>query len=243
MSNKNGIKIPIWMPNQYYEGTDEHARPKRITFYPGYTALIGPNGAGKSTYLRQVIDYAKINHLEYFEFGATDENDHFSKGAAMCSGNMSYLAAMMSSSEGEVIMHRTGALASTIGNKVRLLKAKGYKGPFFICMDSLDSGMSYDKLYIIRRDLINLILNAEKFSGIDFYIICAVNDWEMVRDATQLNVITGKYVKIRTYESFRNFVFKNSKEELEDGEWKKAIPKIEGTESCSPEDDHRAEDH
>ena len=51
MSNTNGIKIPIWMPDQYYEGTDEHAKPKRITFYPGYTALIGPIGAGKSTYL------------------------------------------------------------------------------------------------------------------------------------------------------------------------------------------------
>ena len=227
------IKIRIWKPKYYY-GDAINGRPRAVEFFPGYTTLIGPNGSGKTTYLRQIQEFCRKHEYECLYFGATDDTDRYGKSNALLTGNISYLSGLICSSEGERIMQRTGALANRAGSWYKEIKAKNYKGPTFILIDSIDSGMSLDKLYVFRRDFVNFIIEFQKQQGnSELYIICAVNDWELIHDSRQLNVCTNRYMSIKTYESFRNFVFRNSKEELEDGEWKKKhSPKTEAVESC-----------
>ena len=110
---------------------------------------------------------------------------------------------------------------------MKKMRDENYKGPVFILLDSIDSGMSIDKLFVFRRDLIDFILLIEKqLDNGQLYIINAANDWELIREADQVNVLTGKHMDIRTYESYRNFVFKNSKEDRDLGglKWAENTP-------------------
>ena len=228
------IKIPIWLPDKYYGEIDGTSKGKRyVTFEPGYTVLIGPNGSGKSTYIKQIEhDFCREHKYKCIKFGGRDEHDIFSRSAYFMSGDVSFLAESMCSSEGENIMLRIGKLASYIGANMKKMRDENYKGPVFILLDSIDSGMSIDKLFVFRRDLIDFILLIEKQLGNDqLYIINAANDWELIREADQVNVLTGKHMNIRTYESYRNFVFKNSKEDIPNGQWKKKFSEIERYES------------
>ena len=239
------IKIPIWLPDKYYGEDDGTGKGKRyVTFEPGYTVLIGPNGSGKSTYIKQITyEFTRQNQYKSIMFGGRDEHDRFSRSSSLMNGDLSFLANSFMSSEGENIMLRINRLASYVGQNMRKMREEKYNGPAFLLLDSIDSGMSIDKLFVFRRDFIDFIIQIEKQLGNDhLYVINAANDWELIREADQVNVLTGKHMNIRTYESYRNFVFKNSKEDIPNGQWKKKFSEIQRDESCSTESSNRAED-
>ena len=245
MTITSTITIPIWLPSKYYGEADGTVKGKRyVDFEPGYTVLIGPNGSGKSTYIKQIqYDFCREHEYPVIKFGGRDEHDRFSRSASLMNGDFEFLAGSMLSSEGENIMLRTSRLASYVGSQMRELRSKLYKGPVFILLDSIDSGMSMDKLFVFRRDFIDFIILMEKQLGNDqLYIINAANDWELIREADQINVLTGKHMNIKTYESYRNFVFKNSKEDIPNGQWKKRFSEIQRDESCSSACDNGTED-
>lgn len=172
---------------------------------PGYIPLVGPNGAGKTTLLRQLREkFEKHINFKVFKYNNYSEGgkEAMQKQLA-CSSSMSYLATLATSSEGEQIAMNFGQECKKLGQAVAECKTEGKN--LLVLLDAIDSGTSIDRLkdYI---SLFDMVANDCVKSGLDCYILVAVNSYELVKDRLCKDVRTGKDVTFKSYEDYANFI-------------------------------------
>ena len=182
---------------------------KDFILIPGVTSLVGCNGSGKSTFINDfLIPHLKNHDIEYVTW-----NDRQNGGYNLMDkflnfdNNLSGLATMVLSSEGERIVQGLGDILPKIGKGVRSNAGKS----FVIAFDAIDSGMSVDEIIEIRNLCFDTILpDAEKY-GTALYIIIAANNYEWCNDSRMHNIdiITGKSMEIKSYEDFKAAILKS----------------------------------
>lgn len=172
-----------------------------LTIQPGYTALVGPNGAGKSTLLHQIREFASKEGIQVFNYNNLFDGGHNAIQKHHDEGNMKMMAELATSSEGEQVSINFGQAVKAIGNGVR--KHIQDKTPFFILLDSLDSGASIDRDREVRS-LFNMIHQDIKDNPI--YLVASVNAYELAKDADCVDVRTGKHIKFNSYEQYADFI-------------------------------------
>lgn len=195
----------------YYEEDVQLYDKGTIEIKPGITCLVGCNGAGKTTLLHQIANTLEDENIPFFEYNNLEELKLGSmKQKLFVQGDPSYLATSIMSSEGENIILNLGILASKIGRFANLHKDDK---EIWILLDAVDSGLSIDSIVSLKLDLLNTILeyNQDK----DVYIVVSGNNFEIAKDAMCFNVITGKYVQIKTYETFRKIILKSAERKAE----------------------------
>lgn len=228
------MEFSIWLPKHYYGNTesDKRIKPKKVVINPGYTALVGPNGSGKTTFLKQIADKCREENYQVVYYDNSVDGGGNSMQRALMSSQLDLLAQMALGSEGEGIYANICELASKIG--LACHNARGEK-PVFILMDGIDSGMSIDKIQVVKKHLIDFAINIEKQNGNDqLYFICTANNYELAKGAAQLSVCSAKYVNLDSYSKFSRFVIANSQHKEELGyATKKAVSKTKGTKSGS----------
>lgn len=208
----------------------------KITFTPGVTVLVGCNGIGKTTMLKQIEQSLKNDEIPCIMFNNLTEGGHNAISEASFNSNFGFMAAAIQSSEGENIVMNIENLAARLGHFVKegddpkkckhkeiiktlskmrgeVIEEKEILKERWVLLDAVDSGLSVDNIVDLKEQLFNTML---KYNfGNDIYIIISANEYEMARGEQCFDVYNGKYVKIKDYEEYRDFVLKSK-------EWKNA---------------------
>lgn len=187
-----------------YDEKDYIYKRSSITLNPGVTVLVGCNGAGKTTLLRTIRRQLDKEEVPFIEYDNLHDGGTNSKSAALFYGNINLAAGLMQSSEGEQISINIGTTASKIGKFVRENRDKP---ELWILLDAIDSGLSIDNVREIKEGLFATILDDNPNS--DVYIIVSANEYEMCIGMNCFDVVNGKYINIKSYNSFAKAVLRS----------------------------------
>lgn len=204
--NEETKEITFKIYNTPY-GEPMYNLPKEsISFKPGLTCLVGCNGYGKSTILNRIREI-QWNDNEDFEL--VEINDKCFGGnvlmqKTMLAGDVRTSATMFQSSEGEKIIIYLGEALSSLKKKINDNKKKA----FVITIDSIDSGLSIDKIGLVKDILINYVAKEAP----NVYIILAAVSYEFTKDTMCIDCHNGKEVKFRLgYDSYAKFIKQTAK--------------------------------
>lgn len=178
---------------------------KTVTFNPGLTALIGCNGSGKTTLMSLIKDALRNDKntllLSY--------NDRFEGGSNLMEAlafrdDMSGVASMFMSSEGERIIRGVGYFAQGIRKRIQ----KAHPEEIWILLDAVGSGLSIDGIQDVKA-LAKAVI--EDNQGTDVYFVVSTNEYEFSVDADNIDVTTFKHMQFKNYEEYRDYILKTAK--------------------------------
>ena len=212
---------------RYYDERIMYKKSK-VTIEPGVTVLIGCNGAGKSTLQQIMKDQLKSEQIEYLSFDNLKQGGDRAMSGAAFYNNFDLMASMVCSSEGENIRINLLNVAKNIGGYLkdgednssfskRLIKIfkedeeeKVQSDERWLFFDAVDSGYSIDNV-IEFKELLEIIMEDFKDSGLDLYIVVTANEYEMCINEPCLSVIDLKYVNINSYDEYKKFILESRK--------------------------------
>lgn len=177
-----------------------------LTLRPGYNSLIGPNGAGKTTLLCQLAETGRARGCRVFEYSNYTDGGNKAMQTNLFAGDVRTVALAATSSEGQQISLNLGDAAEKLHAEVQDTIRDGK--PLLVLMDSLDSGLSIDKL----DDVMGLFRLVEKDADVQpggakhpVYIAVAANSYELARFGA-IDVRTGKPVSFGDYGDYARFI-------------------------------------
>lgn len=177
----------------------------KITLETGVTVLVGCNGSGKSTFIKQIKDQLGQAGFNPISYDNLNDGNVTAKSRAGWVGDMTLLATLMTSSEGEQIVANLGTVARSIGSFVS--KHREELDEIWIFLDAIDSGTSIDNIVDIKEYLFKTIL--EDNQNKDVYIIVSANEYEMCNGEKCFDVTNGRYREFKTYNAYKNFILKS----------------------------------
>lgn len=213
----------------YYYENEKIFEKGTITIEPGITVLVGCNGAGKTTLLKQIESNLKKEDIPCLHFDNLHDGGSNSISKALYEGNLSFAANSWESSEGENIFLNITNIIGRIGDFIRTgedntssnrlakvfekarVNNEEYKKEIsnerWLLFDAIDSGMSVDSVVELREKIFDMILKNN--FGKEIYIVVSANEYEMCRCAKCFDVISGKYVSIKSYDKYRKIILKS----------------------------------
>lgn len=212
------MELKVWSNPVY---TNNDFTPISVNFQPGITMLIGSNGVGKSTLLKQIDSIFNKGSWETIEFNDEVRNEYacylysneyeekYTKQSWLEGDNtLHQLASTFANSEGQDMWDYLYYKLPDIGNAVRVSKEKELKG-IFILLDGLDSGLSLDKLYKLKTDLLDFIIEEETTPDFKVYLICSANSYEFIEGYNCVEVTDKqRNLTFKNYEEFKSYFLK-----------------------------------
>lgn len=194
-----------------------------IEINPGITILIGCNGAGKTTLLHTFESQLKANNIPVLYHDNLTNGGSNSVSKHMFEGNIELGALLLTSSEGESIMHNIGDLAANLRGFIKtgelnnrisrlvksLRKASGdpeeeiCSNERWILLDAVDSGLSIDHV-VELKNFFNVVL--EDANDKEIYIVASANEYELAAGNPCFDVAKSKYVDIKSYDDFKKVI-------------------------------------
>jgi len=187
-----------------YEAKVKLYKKSTINFKPGLTVLVGCNGCGKSSLIKEISYYLKDISTPFFIYDNEKNDRARAISKAICYGDASCSATLMSSSEGEVILVNMGNCAKEIG---KFTKENCNEKEIWILLDAIDSGLSIDNIIDMKRYLFETIIkyNPDK----DVYIIVSSNTYEMCNGENCFDIYNGKYIQFNNYDEYKQFILES----------------------------------
>ena len=204
------FKIPT---NPYERGDSGKIYMKSdVVIKSGITVLVGCNGSGKTTFLNLIEDTLKQDSdVAVLHYDNLREGGDRAKESAGWHDNLSLLATLIQSSEGEQIVTNLGNTARKIGAFVR--KYANNRKEIWVLLDALDSGLSVDNIDSVKTDLFDVIIeDFKQRESCDIYIIVSANSYEFCRNSNCFDVRTGEYIQFSDYEDYRKFIFQSAED-------------------------------
>lgn len=188
------------------------------TFYPynklgfeeGITVLAGCNGAGKSTILKNIKRHCKKNNIDCVQFDNLQNGASQTKSKAGFYGDFETMASLMNCSEGEGIKIAFGEFVKSLREFVRRHTDKKEK---WILIDAIDSGLSIDNILEVK-DFFDFFLQ-DKNPDIKVYIVVSSNAYEVANREDCINVRTGKHIRFKDYEEYKQTILKTAEQRNE----------------------------
>lgn len=178
---------------------------KEVTFNPGLTTLIGCNGSGKTTLMTFMTDkLRKDNDILLLSYNDRFDGQSNLMDVLAFRNDMSGVASMFMSSEGERIIHGVGYFAQGIRKRIQKANPK----EIWILLDAVGSGLSIDGIRNIK-DLARVII--EDNQGTDVYFVVSTNEYEFTVDADNIDVTTFGHKQFKDYDDYRNYILKTAK--------------------------------
>ena len=189
-------------------GDEKLYKKKTINLKKGLTVLVGPNGSGKSTLIKLLKEELRKQNIKFFSF------DNYNEGGSRILSELSFkedfetMAAMLSSSEGQRISETLRVRAPEIGYFVR--KNSDSEKLFFF-FDAVDSGYDIGNIISLKEDLFDTIIEDCRSKGIEAYIICSTNSYELANGEQCFDIREGKYSTFENYDEYRDFILETEK--------------------------------
>lgn len=188
----------------YYIEGENIFNKEIISFKPGVTVLVGCNGYGKSTLLNIIENKLEKNKIKFMKYNNLTDGEYFAKDNALYMRDLTLLANLATSSEGENIYTNIGRFVKNLGEFITNTDDDN----IWILLDAIDSGLSIDNIIEIK-EFFNYLINNEKDKNI--YIIISANSYELAKDERCFDVYNGKYLTFKDYEDYRDFILQSKK--------------------------------
>lgn len=198
----------------YYEEGQMIFKKKTCTLESGITVLVGCNGSGKSTLLKQIAFTLKKDGIPYVFHDAHKDDSQAGMNKALFHNDFSFVAALMTSSEGENVRNMMADVAKEMG---KLTVQNPDAKELWFLFDALDSGLSIDGITEIKTDLFQFVI--ENNPNKDVYIVVSTNSYEFANGERCYDVANCKEVSFKDYSAYRKFILKSR--EQKDGRNKK----------------------
>lgn len=177
---------------------------KEVEFYPGLTTLIGCNGSGKTTLMMLIKEELRHDKdILLLTYNDRSEGQSNLMEALAFRDDMSGVASMFMSSEGERIIRGVGYFARGIRKRIQKANPK----EIWILLDAVGSGLSIDGIQDIK-DLAKAVIEDNR--GTDVYFVVSTNEYEFSIGADNIDVTTFKHVQFKNYEEYRKLILKTS---------------------------------
>ena len=155
--------------------------------------------------LKGLLDKEKITYTSFNNLFDGGEN---ARSWAGYTGDFSFLATAVMSSEGENILMNIGNYAAKIGRAVTSVLTKENK-ELWIFFDAADSGLSIDGIKEIKNRLFSIIKEDCKEKGVEIYIIVSTNAYEFANGEQCFDVYNCKYRTFENYDEYSKFICKS----------------------------------
>jgi GTPase SAR1 family protein len=196
----------------YEEGLRVYKKSK-VQIEEGVTILVGCNGAGKTTLLHEIKRQLEEKEIPVYLYDNYLEGGNSAMDKHMFYGRIDAFVNMAFKSEGEKISANFGYVAGEIGNFVRNTESDSDER--WILLDAIGSGLSIDGIDDIKN-FFRFAIEQEKKdkSNHKLYFIVSTNEYEFCREGDRkcLNVQTGEYVKLKSYDIFRDVILRTAKQ-------------------------------
>ena len=219
--------MEIWLhSNPKY--TKRESIPIKYNINPGITMLIGPNGSGKTTALSQLRSLFSTEHDLVKKWNKLEINDSirdlyssylydnvyeetFTKSTWGATEHIDRVAKTFENSEGQNMYDYLYYKINEIGQAVTKAIKNNRKG-IFLLFDGLDSGLSLDVINIIRKSVLEFIIETEKKrSNIEVYIVCSANSYEFCNNYDCIDVTNQQHITFTNYEDYSKYFIKEDK--------------------------------
>lgn len=216
--------MEIWLhSNPKY--TKRESIPIKYNINPGITMLIGPNGSGKTTVLSQLRSLFSTQNDLVKKWNKLEINDSirdlyssylydnvyeetFTKSTWGATEHIDRVAKTFENSEGQNMYDYLYYKINEIGQAVTKAIKNNRKG-IFLLFDGLDSGLSLDVINIIRKSVLEFIIETEKKrSNLEVYIICSANSYEFCNNYDCIDVTNQKHIVFTNYEDYSKYFIK-----------------------------------
>ena len=158
-----------------------------------------------------MIDALHNTDIPHFHYDNLRDGGSAARSRSMFTGAIEMFATQMQSSEGENILMNLGPyFAAPIR---RMMDDAPDAESYVVLVDSIDSGLSIDKIDEVKVFLTQVLLKDVESKGKSLYIVLSTNSYEFCI-GDQFNcydVYTGQYIDINDYEAYRAFVSKSRK--------------------------------
>ena len=216
--------MEIWLhSNPKY--TKRESIPIKYNINPGITMLIGPNGSGKTTVLSQIRSLFSTQNDLVKKWNQIDKNDNirnlyssylydnvyeetFTKSTWGATEHIDRVAKTFENSEGQNMYDYLYYKINEIGQAVTKAIKNNRKG-IFLLFDGLDSGLSLDVINIIRKSVLEFIIETEKKrSNLEVYIVCSANSYEFCNNYDCIDVTNQQHITFTNYEDYSKYFIK-----------------------------------
>ena len=216
--------MEIWLhSNPKY--TKRESIPIKYDINPGITMLIGPNGSGKTTALSQIRSLFSTQNDLVKKWNQIDKNDSirdlyssylydnvyeetFTKSTWGATEHIDRVAKTFENSEGQNMYDYLYYKINEIGQAVTKAIKNNRKG-IFLLFDGLDSGLSLDVINIIRKSVLEFIIETEMNRSIlEVYIVCSANSYEFCNNYDCIDVTNQKHIVFTNYEYYSKYFIK-----------------------------------
>ena len=216
--------MEIWLhSNPKY--TKRESIPIKYNINPGITMLIGPNGSGKTTVLSQLRSLFSTQNDLVKKWNKLEINDSirdlyssylydnvyeetFTKSTWGATEHIDRVAKTFENSEGQNMYDYLYYKINEIGQAVTKAIKNNRKG-IFLLFDGLDSGLSLDVINIIRKSVLEFIIETEKKrSNLEVYIICSANSYEFCNNYDCIDVTNQKHITFTNYTDYEKYFVK-----------------------------------
>lgn len=178
---------------------------RNITFKKGVTILIGCNGSGKTTLLHY-LKYILHHYNPFVEYSDTKSGRSHSIAGTFNDSDMKNIFSFLTNSEGEHLINN--AIGYMMDMKRFLSQYHDELKQFYLFLDGIDSGTDINTIDFVKDEIFPDLINVAEGYGIDLYIICTANNYELVRNMDCMEVYSGKYKRYDNYEDYRNYILK-----------------------------------
>lgn len=216
--------MEIWLhSNPKY--TKRESIPIKYNINPGITMLIGPNGSGKTTVLSQLRSLFSTQNDLVKKWNKLEINDSirdlyssylydnvyeetFTKSTWGATEHIDRVAKTFENSEGQNMYDYLYYKINEIGQAVTKAIKNNRKG-IFLLFDGLDSGLSLDVINIIRKSVLEFIIETEKKrSNLEVYIVCSANSYEFCNNYDCIDVTNQQHITFTNYEDYSKYFIK-----------------------------------
>lgn len=203
-----------------------------ITLKDGLSVIIGCNGSGKSTLLRIIKEHCIMHNIPMLYYNNLNDGGYHSRCNRVTFSDMKYTSGSLQSSEGESILI---ALNNIVDKVIKIINnLKSSKDPYdkvrgnldyisnifkyetnntkwetdklFLLFDSVDSGLSLDTIYDIKKYMIDPVINRCKNSNINLFLVVTSNKFELTNNTRCILANKLEYININSYQQFKNVI-------------------------------------